>query len=114
MYEVIKGFFDLQDAFKTKDGIEYHWYTPGDEYPREGYETNASRIAELSGEFNKMGTPLIKKVGEPEEAKEEAEEEKADLSSLTVKQLTELAAEKGVKLPAKARKSEIIELIEEK
>ncbi len=37
----------------------------------------------------------------------------AELSSMTVAQLKELAAEKGIKLPSGARKAEIIEAIEQ-
>ena len=36
-----------------------HRYLPGDEYPREGYTPDASRIAELTGSDNRRGYPLI-------------------------------------------------------
>ena len=54
MYKVIKYFEDLQDG--------RHAYKVGDEYPREGVEPTEERIAELSGEANKQGEPLIKEV----------------------------------------------------
>jgi hypothetical protein len=60
MYKVIRYFTDLQDN-------EYI-YREGDTYPREGIEPTESRIAELSGKFNKQGVPLIKEVEEPVES----------------------------------------------
>ena len=65
MYKVIKQFHDLQDATKTKNGMVYHEYNVGDEYPRKGLKVSEERLKELSGKDNKRGTPLI------EEAKEE-------------------------------------------
>lgn len=54
MYRVIKFFYDLQDNM--------HPYNVGDEYPRKGAITTDGRIAELAGEFNLQGIPLIEKV----------------------------------------------------
>ena len=55
-YEVIRYFTDLQD--------NNHAYTAGDIFPREGLVVTPSRIAELSGKYNKQHTPLIKLVEE--------------------------------------------------
>lgn len=52
MYEVIKGFMDLQD--------DNYLYEVGQTYPRTGYKPTDERIAELSGSNNKRGKPLIK------------------------------------------------------
>ena len=52
MYEVIKGFMDLQD--------DNHLYEVGQTYPRSGYKPTDERIAELSGSNNKRGKPLLK------------------------------------------------------
>lgn len=52
MYEVIKGFIDLQD--------DNHLYEVGQTYPRSGYKPTDERIVELSGSNNKRGKPLIK------------------------------------------------------
>lgn len=57
MYKVIRRFDDLQD--------ECHHYDAGDTFPREGLKVSAKRIAELSGDGNKQGCPLIDKVEEP-------------------------------------------------
>lgn len=64
MYKVIKAFYDLKDATKTKSGNAYHQYMAGDTYPRKGLNPSEERIAELSGRDNKQGTPLIELVEE--------------------------------------------------
>lgn len=51
MCKVIKKFTDLQDG--------NHVYNVGDTYPREGYTPSEERIAELAGDKNKQGTPLV-------------------------------------------------------
>jgi hypothetical protein len=43
-----------------------HPYNVGDTYPRKGLEVSAERIAELSGNDNNHGCPIIEKVEEPE------------------------------------------------
>lgn len=58
MYKVIRLFDDLQDGC--------HHYDAGDTFPREGLKVSAKRIAELSGDENKQGFPLIEKVEEPD------------------------------------------------
>lgn len=73
MYEVIKAFHDLKDTKKTKSGTVYFEYNVGDTYPRNGLNPSEERIAELAGNNNKQGTPLIKLVEETgKEDKEEA------------------------------------------
>lgn len=59
MIKVIKPFFDLQD--------NCHQYKNGDTYPRKGYKATDARIAELTGNKNKLGVALI----EVEKPKEE-------------------------------------------
>lgn len=56
MYKVIKFFTDLQDN-KTP-------YNEGDIFPRKGLKVSEERFAELAGENNKQGQPLIVKVDE--------------------------------------------------
>lgn len=56
MYKVIHYFRDLHD--------NDHEYKPGDTFPREGIKVDEKRLAELSGDSNKQGKPLIKKVDE--------------------------------------------------
>lgn len=73
MYKVVKAFHDLKDVKKTKSDNVYYEYNVGDTYPRNGLNPSEERIAELSGENNKQGTPLIKLVEETvKEDKEEA------------------------------------------
>ena len=68
MYEVIKFFTDLQD--------DCHHYEVGDSYPREGVTVSERRIAQLAGNNNKQGVPLIKKVsGEDSKSEPVAEPE---------------------------------------
>lgn len=51
MYKVIRNFADMQDNMTI--------YNIGDNYPREGYEPTEERIAELSGNDNAFGAPII-------------------------------------------------------
>lgn len=69
MYKVIKGFHDLQDATKTKNGNVYREYKLGDEYPRKGFKVSEERLKELAGKDNKQGTPLIEEIKEETPAK---------------------------------------------
>lgn len=65
MYKVIKMFADLQD--------NNYIYNPGDTFPRKGKEVNAERLAELAGDKNKQGQPLIELVKDaPEKPKKAA------------------------------------------
>lgn len=54
MYKVIEEFVDLKD--------KCHLYEVGDTYPRKGANVSDERIAELAGENNLRGKPVIKKV----------------------------------------------------
>lgn len=62
MYKVIKRFHDLQDVTKTKSGNVYHEYNVGDIFPRKGREVSEDRLAELAGDTNRQGVPLIELV----------------------------------------------------
>lgn len=64
MYKVIRGFHDLQDATKTKNGNVYREYKVGDIFPRKGLEVSEERLKELAGSENKQGMPLIELVEE--------------------------------------------------
>lgn len=61
MYRVIKDFTDLRD--------ERHVYRVGDEYPRSGTKADADRIAELEGDENAHGEPVIELIPEKKERK---------------------------------------------
>jgi hypothetical protein len=56
VYKVIKFFTDLHD----KD----YPYNIGDTFPREGVTVTEGRLAELAGNDNKQGQPLIEEVKE--------------------------------------------------
>ena len=120
MYRVLKTFRDLQDGRATKTGTVYHRYTAGDTYPREGYEPSPERIAELAGRGNRMGYPLIEKIGgapveeaapAPAEEVVEVEETAADLDGMLKKDLVAKAESMGIDVPSSATKADIIAMI---
>lgn len=70
-YQVVKFFTDLHD--------ENHPYNVGDSFPRAGVSVTEGRLAELAGNHNKQGVPLIVKVEEEPKAepKKTAKKKKA-------------------------------------
>lgn len=62
-YRVIKYFTDLKD--------HNHEYQVGDKFPHEGLEVSEERYKELSSTANRRGIPLIEKIEDVEEIKEE-------------------------------------------
>lgn len=92
MYKVIKKFHDLQDATKTKNGMIYHEYNVGDEFPRKGMDVSEERLEELAGEGNKQGVPLIELVQEEATAKKTTEKSSSGKTS-SKKTTTKAAAE---------------------
>ena len=95
MYKVIETFDDLMDTMPTKEGLIPHRYEKGDMYPRPGTKPTMARIAELAGNQNLRGMPLIAPIVAPIEAREEA----------SGKQVEEVPTEK-VKRPRKRRKAD--------
>ena len=81
MYKVIKKFHDLQDATKTKNGMVYHEYNVGDEFPRKGHEVSEERLDELAGKENKQGVPLIELVEEKADAEKTAKKSSSTKAS---------------------------------
>ena len=68
MYKVIKKFRDTQDGL--------HAYSVGDVFPHNGVEVGAERIAELSGNKNRLGVPLIEEIAEkPKRTRKKKDEE---------------------------------------
>lgn len=60
MYKVLRMFDDLLDMkTRTKAGVVYQRYEPGDVYPRKGYNPPVQRILELGTSDNRLRTPLI-------------------------------------------------------
>jgi len=74
MYKVIEAFTDL------KDGC--HVYHSGDVYPRKGAFVTDDRIAELAGDSNRMGYPLIAEVHALNPGSEYAQESYEEAPSL--------------------------------
>lgn len=81
MYKVIKKFHDLQDATKTKNGMVYHEYNVGDEFPRKGMDVSEERLEELAGKENKQGVPLIELVEEKADAEKTAKKSSSTKAS---------------------------------
>ena len=81
MYKVIKKFHDLQDATKTKNGMVYHEYNVGDEFPRKEREVSEERLEELAGKENKQGVPLIELVEEKADAEKTAKKSSSTKAS---------------------------------
>ena len=68
MYRVINRFFDLQD--------NNHAYSVGDNFPHNGVEVDAERIAELASDKNRLGVPLIEEIAEkPKRTRKKKDEE---------------------------------------
>ena len=68
-YKVIHPFFDLQDK-------ERHTYAVGDSFPHKG-EVSEERVAELTGNKNKLGKPVIELVKEVEAKPKRTRKKKA-------------------------------------
>lgn len=103
MYKVIKYFVDLKDG--------NHAYNVGDAYPREGVTVTDERIAELSGSENRQKTPLIQFVEDTPAADDTPAVE--DIAKMTVSQLKDYAAAKGIDLAGAVKKDEILAKIKE-
>lgn len=54
MYRAITAFCDLQD--------NNHLYLPGEEFPRDGLEVTAERLAYLASGKNRLGVPVIEEI----------------------------------------------------
>ena len=55
MYKVKKRFYDLKAN---------HAYSVGENFPHNGVEADAERIAELASGKNRLGVPLIEEIEE--------------------------------------------------
>lgn len=92
-YRVIKLFTDLQD----KDYL----YNVGDVFPRKGLSVSDERFAELSGNDNKQGVPLIEFSSsvkqEDTEPKKESKPTKTEINRMSKAELVNYATELGFK-----------------
>ena len=93
--KVIRPFVDLQD--------DNYSYLVGDVYPREGYNPEKKRIDSLASTNNSAGYAFLEKEGRFVESK--------PLEKLTVKELTELVHEKGLEVPEKVKKNDLLKLL---
>lgn len=90
--------YDLKALTQIKHDGEL--YLPGEEFSAD--ELSAKRLVELEA---------VEVIGESEEIIEESEEFK-DISVLTNAELQDILNERGIEYKAKAKKEELIELIE--
>ena len=65
MYRVIKAFTDLR---------HHNAYSVGDNFPHNGVEVDAGRIAELASDKNRLGVPLIEEI-KPKRTRKKKDEE---------------------------------------
>lgn len=75
MYKVLHHFHDLTDGVQTKAGTVYHFYEPGDIYPRKGLDVSPGRVAMLASADNAQGIPLIELVAETEKPDQDSFQE---------------------------------------
>ena len=66
MYRVIKAFADLKAS---------HVYHVVDTFPHNGVDIDAERIAELEGDKNRIGVPLIEAIEEKQKRTRKKKEE---------------------------------------
>lgn len=74
MYIVLRAFHDLEDAVQTKAGPIYHYYNPGDVFPRAGKRVSQARCISLATCDNAQGRPLIALVDNSRPAGDDASE----------------------------------------
>ena len=88
MYRVIKDFTDKND---------HHVYVAGDEFPRDGVEVSAERVAELASTDNVRGEVLIEAVDTGKIRPVSEETEGIDSSSLRPKGSLQRRKQRGSK-----------------
>ena len=67
MYKAVKAFRDLKTNLV---------YAVGDNFPHNGVEVDAERIAELASDKNRLGVPLIEEIAEnPKRTRKKKDEE---------------------------------------
>ena len=122
----VKVTAEIIDQHKGKKQLVYKFKKRKGYKRTKGHRQQLTKIAivDVNGVTAEAPKPQAPKVeqapkAEPKAAEPKAEEPAAqaeapakDLSKMTVAQLKDLAAEKGIKVPSGARKAEIVELIQ--
>ncbi|MDY2723159.1 MAG: 50S ribosomal protein L21 [Coriobacteriales bacterium] len=122
----VKVTAEIIDQHKGKKQLVFKFKKRKGYKRTKGHRQQLTKIAivDVNGVTAKAPKPQAPKVeqapkAEPKAAEPKAEEPAAqaeapakDLSKMTVAQLKDLAAEKGIKVPSGARKAEIVELIQ--
>lgn len=112
MYKAIVEFYDLTDGNRK--------YRVGETFPRPDLKVSDERIAFLSGNGNKLGRPVIEKVGKAEKVEETSEatsEETAEITKETIEKmpyfgLKALASKNGIDTDGKKTAELRTEIIE--
>ncbi len=81
----------------------------------DAFKAEAEKQAQTADGTGEQNQPITADLGAPTnlppEPEQQPQEDSANLSAMTVEKLKALAAERGIELPAKALKAEIIELL---
>lgn len=81
----------------------------------DAFKAEAEKQAQTADGTGEPNQPITAELGTPTnlppEPEQQPQEDSANLSAMTVEKLKALAAERGIELPAKALKAEIIELL---
>ena len=109
------------------DGIKYGMHTESDEasvigisgkvveipttIKDNGKEYTVKNSVKKQVKEEKVESKTVKETAKKETKKEEKKDEKVDLTKLTVADLKKIAAEKDIKIPAGAKKADIIDLL---
>ena len=105
MYKAIVEFYDLTDGGRK--------YSVGDTFPRADFDVSEERIAFLLGNDNRLGKPVIEKIGKAvEEKTEDAEITREKIEKMPFLGLKAVANKNGIVTENKKTselRSEIIE-----
>lgn len=81
----------------------------------DAFKAEAEKQAQAADGTGESNQPITAELGTPTnlppEPEQQPQDDSANLSAMTVEKLKALAAERGIELPAKALKAEIIELL---
>ena len=107
MYKAIVEFYDLTDGGRK--------YSVGDTFPRADFAVSDERIAYLLGNNNKLGKPVIEKIGKAEKVEqknEDAEITREKIEKMPFLGLKAVATKNGIEAEGKKTAELRAEIIE--
>lgn len=105
MYKAIVEFYDLTDGGRK--------YSVGDTFPRADFAVSDERIAYLLGNNNKLGKPVIEKIGKAvEEKNEDTEITREKIEKMPFLGLKAVATKHGIEAEGKKTAELRAEIIE--